>query len=82
MKADSKEVRSTIVLISAAVDMVLEVRTIHPFPSTEAYCSVKGEGTLCDPFSCRQNQTNAAYFKFRSFSSEFFNQSFHKFREY
>lgn len=62
MKADSKEVRSTIVLISAAVDMVLEVRTIHPFPSTEAYCSVKkkGGGTLCDPFSCGQNQTNAA----------------------
>lgn len=82
MKADSKEVCSTIVSISTAINMVLEVRMIHPFPSTEAYYAVKGEGTLRDPFSCRQNQTNAAYFKFRSFSSEFFNQSFHKFREY
>ena len=44
MKADSKEVRSTIVLISAAVNMVLEVRTIHPFPSTEAYYANKEGG--------------------------------------
>lgn len=49
MNADSKEVRSTIVSISAAVNMVLEARIIHPFPSTEAYYAVKGEGTLCDP---------------------------------
>lgn len=51
MKADSKEVRSTIVLISTAINMVLVVRTIHPFPSTETYYAVKGEGTLRDPFS-------------------------------
>lgn len=54
MKADSKEVRSIIVLISAAVNTVLEVRTIHPFPSTEAYYAVKGEGMLRDPFCIRK----------------------------
>lgn len=51
MNAYSKEVRSTIVSISAAVNMVLEARTIHSFPSTEAYYAVKGEGTLCGSFS-------------------------------
>lgn len=43
MNTDSKEVRSAIVLISAVVNMVLEVRTIHPFPSTEAYYANKEE---------------------------------------
>lgn len=59
MNADSKEVRSTIVSISAAVNMVLEVRIVHLFPSTEAYYAVEGEGTLCDPFSYMQDQDNA-----------------------
>lgn len=51
MNADSKEVRSSIVSINTAINTVLVVRAIHPFPGTEAYYSVKGEGTLRDPFS-------------------------------